>query len=1739
MAGHLEILLGAATAGAEGPGRRLSELPLLSPPERAQLLVEWSGGEAAYPREASLYSLFAGQAALRPDAVALVAEGPCPESVSYGGLAARAEGLARRLLGLGVTPGTRVGLCLDRSAERVMATLAILAAGAAYVPLDPSYPRERLDFLVRDSAAPLLLTMERLLPSLPEAGAVVVCLDRPASPALAALAPVAAAGPPLPRVPAEALAYVMYTSGSTGVPKGVAVPQRGVVRLVRGTGYARFGPGESLLQLAPYAFDAATLELWAALLHGGRAVMPPPGALSLAELEALVLRHGVSTLHLTAGLFHQAVDAGLSGFAGLSQLLAGGDALSAPHVARAAAELPGTRVLCCYGPTENTTFTAVHPADGPLPAGTAPLGRPIANTWVHVLDRDLGPAPLGVPGELYAGGDGLAWGYLGRPDLTAERFLPNPCPRAAGERLYRTGDLARWRPGGWLEFLGRTDAQVKVRGFRVEPGEVEAALRTHPRVREAVVLVRGEAGEDRRLVAYVVAEEQESKSKEDGAADLPAYLRGRLPEHMVPAVFVLLPALPLTGHGKVDRRALARIVPAAGETRPPRAGGAPRTEVEALLAGIWAEVLGVGRVGIEDDFFALGGHSLLATQVVSRLRQALGVELPLRRFFAAPTVAGLAREVAALVAAAGRGAAVAGAGRRVPDPKEPLPLSFAQERLWFLDQLEPGSAAYNLPTALRLAGRLDPAVLAASLGRIVARHEALRTTFRAGLEGPYQAIAPALRLDLPGVDLGGLPDRAREAELARLAGEESRRPFDLAAGPLVRAALLRLAAEAHVLFLTFHHIVADAWSMGVLVRELGELYGKLAAGRPPRLPELPIQYADHALWQRRRLAGEALEREIAHWRQALAGLEPLDLPLDRPRPVRRRGRGGLHRFALGPRLAAALGRLAREEGATLFMTLLAGLSALLARYAGQEDVAVGSAVANRTHRESEPLIGFFVNTLVLRADLAGDPGFRQALGRARQTALAAYAHQDLPFEKLVLALSPERDTSRTPLFQVFFALQNTPMEPLDLPGLRLEPMEMPAETAKFDLALTLGETAEGLSGAWSYDRDLFDATTVGRLNAHFERLLEAAVAQPDLPFWNLPLSSEAEREQLREWNDVPGTPAPAGCLHERFWAQAGRTPDAVALVWGGERLSQGALRERAARAARRLRRLGVGPEVRVGVFARRGPDLVAALLGVLAAGGAYVPLDPEYPAERLGFMLADSGASLVLAGPGLAERLPPGAAPRLLDLGELWAPETRDDPGPSWSGVSPANLAYVIYTSGSTGRPKGVAIAHRSAAARIGWAAGAFGEGELDGVLAATSICFDLSVFELFVPLSWGGRVILADNALALADLPGAWEVTLVNTVPSAMAELVRAGRVPGSVATVNLAGEPLPRSLAEGVYGAGVGRVSNLYGPSEDTTYSTVERVERGGRGEPAVGRPLAGSPAWVVDRRGGLAPLGVPGELWLGGAGLARGYLDRPDLTAERFVPDPWGEVPGARLYRTGDRARFGMDGRLHFLGRLDRQVKVRGFRIELGELEAVLAAHPRVREAVVLARQDSPEEVRLVAYVVASPAPAGRGEEPAPPESPGLPEQLRAHLADLLPSHMIPAAFVLLAALPLSPTGKVDRRALPAPEWRPEPGGIPPRTPLEEVIAGLFAEVLGVERVGVRDSFFHLGGHSLKAVQLASRLRAIFKVELPVRSLFETPTVEALATAVAAGEPRPGQSEKLARVLLRVKQGSLPRR
>jgi amino acid adenylation domain-containing protein len=1691
LAGHFETLVAALT---EDPSRRLLELTLLSAIERHQALVEWNDTTSDYPRESSLVELFAGQVRRAPEAEAVVFGF---EQVCYGELNARANRLARHLRGLGVGPGDRVGLCLERSTAVPITLLGILKAGAAYVPLDPSYPPERLAFMAEDAGLTALVTTAELSPLLPATSLPTVLLDTHARKIAAR------SGKDLEdRTAPESLAYVIYTSGSTGRPKGIAIPHRAVVRLVRDTNYIDLSPADRIAQASNISFDAATFEIWGALLSGACLVgVPREVILSPDDFAALLAAQRIGVLFLTPALFNELAQATPRAFATLRCLLLGGDALDPRWLRRVLALGPPGRLLNGYGPTESTTFSTWHPISEASAEGlTVPIGRPLANTRQVVLDSHLVPVLAGAIGELFLGGDGLAWGYLGRPGLTAERFRPDPFAGEPGSRLYRTGDRVRLLPEGTVEFLGRLDDQVKLRGFRIELGEIEATLAVHPQVHQAVVLAREDEPGERRLVAYLVPVEGASKPL---VAACRLFLQQRLPDYMVPAAFIVLAALPLTPNGKVDRRALP-----ASEGEPDAATeAAPRTVAEELLAGIWAQALGITRLGVHDDFFALGGHSLLATRVMTRVRHSFRVDLALRALFEAPTVAQLALRIEEEL----RGGRAPSFPPLVPVPRDlPLPLSFAQQRLWFLDQLEPGSPLYNIPVALPLEGELDRPALAATLTEIVRRHEALRTTFADGEAEAVQVIIPPAAVPLPRIDLDALPAAIRAGEARRLVAAEANRPFDLARGPLLRVSLAHTGAGEHLLLLTLHHIVGDGWSMVLLLREMTALYRAFASGLPSPLPELPVQYADFAVWQRTWLHGELIREEIDGWRQRLAGAPAvLELPTDRPRRAVQRFRGHSLQFTLPARLSDALSALGRQAGTTPFMTLLAAFHLLLARWSGQEDISIGTPVAGRTMLEIEELIGLFVNTLIIRPDLAGAPTGTTLLERVREAVLEAHAHQDLPLEKLVEALAPERSLAWSPLFQVMFTMQAPSTSDMSMPGLRLAAVQgVATRTAKFDMSLGLEEGPQGLLGGIEYSTDLFDATTIQRLAGHFEVLVAALAEDPSRRLSELPIFSATERHQaLVEWNDTASGYPRESTLVEIFAAQVRRAPEAEAVVFGSEQVCYRELNARANRLARHLRGLGVGPGDRVGLCLERSTEVPITLLGILKAGAAYVPLDPSYPPERLALMAEDARLGALVTTAELSPLLPAVSVPTVLldaDARKIAVYSSQDLEGQS----CPESLAYLIYTSGSTGRPKGVAIPHR-AVVRLVCNTNYIDIRPDDRIAQASNISFDTATFEIWGALLSGACLVEVPREVVLsppdfAALLTAQRISVMALITALFHQMAReAPHALGALRYLLTGGEAIDlhwvrRVLAE----APPGRLLNAYGPSESTTISTwypATEVPETALTIP-IGRPLANTRQVVLDARLELVPAGAAGELYLGGDGLAWGYFGRPERTAEKFLPDPFTDEPGSRLYRTGDRVRLLPDGVVDFLGRIDHQVKLRSFRIELGEIDAALSAHPQVHHAVVLAREDEPGERRLVAYVVPAEGAAGP-----------LAAACRSFLQKRLPDYMVPAAFVVLEALPLTPNGKVDRRALPAPELTQPAAGVAPRTVAEELLADIWAQALGIDRIGVHDDFFALGGHSLLATRVMTRVRHSFQVELPLRALFEAPTVAQLALRI----------------------------
>ncbi|MFW6012301.1 MAG: amino acid adenylation domain-containing protein [bacterium] len=2030
LAGAFETLVSETL---ESPTRPVGWMGLL-PPDQAQWLLEELNRTAASPSlERTLPELVRAQAERVPDRVA-VSCGGC--SLSYSGLMARIRHLAVRLAEANVGPEVRVGVCCERSVDLVVALGAVLEACGAFVPLDPEYPRERLAFMAADADLSVLVGDAALPPGVAPPGVEILSLDA-SLPRRDSEAP---EPPEVVRDP-EHPAYVIYTSGSSGHPKGVMMPHRGIVnRLLWMQQEHPLEEGDRVLQKTPFSFDASVWEVFLPLLAGAEVVLADPGEhREPGRLLAKIRERRVTVVQAVPTLLRalcEEADGNREWEGALRSLFSGGEALSVELAERCQATL-NRRPHNLYGPTETAIDATSWPADGDVGKGSiVPIGRPIAGACVYVLDGEQLPVPVGVPGELHVGGAGVARGYLGRPALTAERFIPGPVTGRAGARLYATGDRVQWREDGVIEYLGRADAQIKLHGFRIELGEIEVNLTRHPAILEAAVTLHEDSEGEVRLVAYVVprtarrdaadgehfrlpngmsvahhrAEETRLMYREifegrayarhgvtlrpgdrvfdvganiglfslwalqecpdvevfafeplpvsfsrlcanvadhgggrihlfdcalgrreetaefvyyprwtgmssryaDPAADLelsrkalinqspaladeadeilegrfdgevyqcevrtlsqvlretgtksvdllkldversevdvlagirgedwnrihqvvaevhadggrleevrsllaehgfeveleqdsdyagtdlynvyavhprrrraepgatrgtkatvpsvdgfePArirsYLGEKLPRHMVPSVIVDLDDLPRLPNGKVDRGALPDPTQHRSD-----AGPLPETVVEELVAGIFESVLQIEGTNAASDFFELGGHSLLATQVGARLREVFGVDLPLRTLFEAPTVAGLAREVeAARQEGAEAAPPLVPQTRRYDGAMALAPLSFAQERLWFLNQLEPSWSGYNLPIVLEARGPLRLSALAASLAKLVERHEVLRTTFRDEGGEPVQVVYPPTAPSVPVVNLSALPEEARQMESRRLAALEAARPFDLASGPVFRTTVLRLSHSRHFMVVNIHHIASDGWSMDVLVRELAALYTAATVNASSAdLPELPVQYADFAVWQREWFSGEVLEAQLAYWKDRLEGFpELLELPADRPRPAVASPQGAFRSLVVPPGLAEALGSLAKSSSCTLYMVLLAAWKCVLHRISGQRLISVGSPVAGRSRREVEGLIGFFVNTLVMATDLDGDPSFHELLTRVRQTALDAFSHQDLPFEQLVEALQPQRDASRSPLVQTVFTLQNLPGSRPSFQDVSLHPVELGTRTSKFDLTLTLTETGRGLVGGIEYRSDLFDATRIERCASHLLRILEAAVEDSEIRLGDLPLLSAGERQQLVvEW----GLPRTAGEVRGRLdlrvnaWVE--RQPDGVAVVLPAEEngrpqlLSYGELGRRSERLADLLTERGVGPESAVAVLGDRTPDLLVAILGTLRAGSAYVPLDPLHPLERLLFQLVDSEAQVLVTSDGASDRLPLSDLDRQLavvPVEDLELPAKGALGAAGVGSVAPGNagpdaLAYIIYTSGSTGRPKGTLVTHGNATRLLDATEQRFGFGPADAWTLFHSPAFDFSVWEIWGALATGGRLVVVPHWVsrdprAFRRLLAAERITVLNQTPSAFRQLLwaelegdlaedssllaptRSGAGDLALHRVILGGEALdPATPAPWIerYGDRRPTLINMYGITETTVHVTYREIRRSDvdKAGSRIGQPIPDLGLYVLDPRGAPAPLGVPGEIHVSGPGVSRGYLGRPGLTAERFVPSPFDPTAGARLYRSGDLARYTADGDLEYLGRIDHQVKIRGYRIELGEVEAALQAQPGVGIAVVEVRYIE-SEGRLVAYLL-------RRDNTVLDEN-----ALRDGLRTRLPEPMVPSYFHFLEEFPLTANGKVDRRALPDPDGpRSARSHVLPSSPLQEVLVELWKELLGADRVGVRDDFFELGGHSLLATRAISRIRKLFQVQLPVRTFFEHPTVEGLESVLLAEETSTGYCDRVARAFLR---------
>jgi natural product biosynthesis luciferase-like monooxygenase protein/amino acid adenylation domain-containing protein len=1629
----------------------------------------------------TLVTLFEAQVRNTPDRIALCCE---DQELSYLELNKSVNRLARRLRECGVGLESRVGLCAERSPELIIALIAILKAGAAYVSLDPEYPRSLLEFTVKDAKAAVVVVQRHLRGVLPDLPVTLVETDEGAS---------LDANPPL-LAGSDDLAYVIYTSGSSGHPKGVMITNRNVVRLLNSTReFFVFRSDDIWTLFHSYAFDFSVWEIWGALGFGARLVIVPyVVSRSPENFLQLLLNEQITVLNQTPSAFQQ-LQAFAANVLSLRYVIFGGEALTSGHMQPwcRCLQRNGTKVVNMYGITETTVHVTCYdiPETASESETNIAIGRPIDDLQVDILDEWLQPIPSGITGELYVGGAGLARGYLNRPGLTAERFLPDPFAEIPGQRVYRTGDRGRWRTDRNLEVHGRLDEQIKLRGYRVEPGEIELVLREQPGVRQAVVMVREDEPGSQTLVAYVVPD-----GTPPFAHELKASLRERLPVHMVPSVIVFLEQLPLTINGKLDRHALPAVQEPVTNAHE---GNGPRTAIEEIVAGIWEQVLRLGKVSLHENFFDAGGHSLLATQVISRARKAFNVDVPLSTFFEFPTIAGLARSVE-------RARHIA---RPVADciPKADLlndfPLSFAQERLWFLDQLQPGSASYNIPFAIKLQGRLVIAGLKAALNDLSARHAMFRTSFPEIAGVARQRVEEGVHVFIRMIDL----EEADEGLARQVLKQEARIPFDLRRAPLWRTVLLRLGAEDHILLVTMHHIITDAWSAGILISEFSELYRAWTEKRRAALVPLEIEYADFAVWQRKWLRAEVLQSQLSYWKHQLHALPVLELPCDRVRPAVPSYRGSVFRFRIPRDTAAALKQLSRRENVTLFMTLLALFDVLLAHYSGQWDIVIGADIANRNLAELENVVGFFVNTLVFRVQISPVESFVSLVAKTREIALRGFEHQDTPFEKLVEDISPERNLSYAPLFQVKIALQNTPQPDRPALELAMQPWQVDTETAKFDLTLGITEDDDGLDLSLEYATDLFEAPTIERMANHFRTLIGEVISDPARCVSQLSMLTETEKEQIMSWNNTT-TEVPVHTTMELLNDHTVQTPDRVAAVFGACHLSYEELNRRSNHLAQRLQNHGVRSESSVGICVRRSLDFIIGISAILKAGGAFVPLDPSYPLGRLTFIIQDADVHVVLTQTSLKSQFP-SHWPEFICV---------DDDANGVGGTHPLpttgayNLAYIIYTSGSTGQPKGVMIEHRGLGNVSAAQSAIFDLGASPHVLQFASPSFDACVFELLLALTHGGTIhlICEDTSLspeAVADTIAKQGITHAVLPPTLLAELPKE-TLASSLSMVIAAGEALTPKVIAGLQNRAV---VNAYGPTESTIWATAHRCNAGLRARPPIGAPIDNCRAYILDEQGCLASVGITGELYIAGIGLARGYINRPGLTAERFLPDAFATEAGGRMYRTGDLAKWQADGTLYFIGRNDFQVKVRGFRVELGEVESVLERQAGIRRAVVTLSEMQMGNPRLIAYIVSDGKAISSDE---------LKNAIREHL----PEYMMPSCFVFLDKIPLTPNAKVDRKALAALETR-EPqvrSGDGPRNDVEASVAVVWGEVLKVEHLTRDDNFFDLGGQSLLAVRTVARIREMLRVEVAVRDLFDHPVLadfaRQLSTSAMKGLP-----------------------
>nr|ALT22083.1 nonribosomal peptide synthetase [Anabaena sp. XPORK15F] len=1701
MLRHFENILTSVLAN---PQQQINQINLLTAAEKNQLLLEWNDTKVEYSQDKCIHQLLEEQAIKTPDAIAVIFEN---QQLTYQELNQKANQLAHYLQELGVKPETLVGICVERSLEMVIGLLGILKAGGAYVPIDPNYPSERIAYMLSDANVEVLVTQHSLLTSLPEYEKVIVCVDKDqetinkySNKNL------------VNNIHPENLAYIIYTSGSTGKPKGVQIQHQGLVNFLTSM---KKQPGltakDTFNAVTTICFDIAGLELYLPLIVGAKVVITSREiATDGIRLLQQIKDHKITVMQATPATWQMLLAGGLASEKSekLSlKVLCGGEALTTKLANQLLTNV--TELWNLYGPTETTIWSAisqVQQTNNIGEEGVISIGSPIANTQLYILDKYLQPVPIGVAGELHIGGDGLARGYLNRPELTAEKFIQSPFNPE--EKIYQTGDLARYLPDGNIEYLGRIDNQVKVRGFRIELGEIETVINSYSQVNQGVVVASKDVSGNQKLIAYLLVENGFNLE------ELRNYIKSELPDYMIPATFMVLESFPLTPNGKVDRKALPEpeIDLSKNKEFVP-----PQTPTQEIIADVFMTVLHLKSVGIYDNFFDLGGHSLLATQVISRLRKAFSIEINLKELFTYATISELSEltsqrlryhitSIQKLTTTDNTIKVIS------PTPRNGhLPLSFAQERLWFLDQLEGNNSTYNIPGILKISGNLQINILEKSLQEIVHRHEILRTNFQAINGQPIQVINSENTWQLTIEDWTNI----NQQEIKKAIQKEIETPFNLAIDKLLRVNISQINKDEFLLIVTMHHIISDGWSLGIFIEELSTLYQNYLQGKSSPLPDLTIQYADFATWQKQWLTGETLEQQIKYWQENLKNAPSLlQLPTDKPRPSIMTFNGKSHNLKINAEITKELQNLSKKTGTTLFMTLLAIFATLLYRYSHQQDILIGSPIANRNRSEIEPLIGCFVNTLVLRTKFTENINFEELVNQVKETTLEAYNHQDVPFEQIVEAIKPERSLSHSPLFQVLFILQNAPMEKLELPGVNIEILPSDTSTAKFDLTLSMMEENKELTCTWDYNSDLFNENTIVKMSNHFQKLITEITRKPQQEINQIKILAEAEQHHLLvELNNTKIKYPHQKCVHQLFTEQAEKTPDAIAIKFANQELTYQELNQKVNQLANYLQKLGVKPETLVGICVERSLEMVIGLLGILKAGGAYLPIDPNYPIERIGYMLSDSNAQLLLTEISLLADFTEYQK-TIVCLDQDWAKINQESAENVISQVQPENLAYVIYTSGSTGKPKGVQIQHQGLVNFLTTMKKQPGIKKKDVFNAVTTICFDIAGLEIYLPLIVGAKVVITSREIAtdgmrLLQHIQDEKITIMQATPATWQMLITAGLNKETLKKNKInkikmlcGGEALTTQLANQLLETG-GELWNLYGPTESTIWSMVNQIEKTDNvAVISIGKPIANTQIYILDSYLNPVPMGVTGELHIGGDGLARGYLNRPELTAERFIDSPFSA--NEKIYKTGDLARYLPDGNIEYLGRIDHQVKIRGFRIELGEIEAVINDYPQINQSVVIAKTDKLGNQNLVAYLLVK-----DGFEL---------QELKSCLKSKLPDYMIPTTFVVLETFPLTPNGKVDRKALPEPEFNRENlqnNYQSPRTTSEVILCEIFSELLNIHPVGVHDNFFDLGGHSLLAVRLMAliqdRFQDRFKVNLPLAILFQSPTVEQLALLV----------------------------